>query len=100
LRLSKSERDKIAREIVLKIQFDRILDRNRNSFYDSDIERVHLLTRKDLTNIEQQYQLKSEVVHHSNSCTSVESWISEMKERGGGFACTVQSSGYSVCKTF
>ena len=46
------------------------------------MERKDLLSRKDLFNIEHQYNLKSEAIRHSNDGISVESWIQEMKTAG------------------
>jgi len=83
LRLSESERLAIAQNIAMKISFNDILDDIRKSISDSDIERVHLVTRKDLHNIAQEYNLKSEAIRHSNDYASVESWIREMEVRGG-----------------
>ncbi|XP_068085975.1 uncharacterized protein [Anabrus simplex] len=83
MRLSLSERNDLARKIAMKIPFDRILDEVRDSIGETGIERIHLLTRKDLFNIEQEYNLKSEAVHHENDCTSVESWNPEIDECGG-----------------
>lgn len=81
-RLSEAEKTDIAAKIAMKIPFDKILDGVRDSINSSELERIHLITRKDLFNIEQQYSLKSEAVRHSNDCTSVESWIKEMEEAG------------------
>jgi hypothetical protein len=43
------------------------------------VERMHLLTRKDLFNIEKLYNLNNSV-RHSSDYVSVEAWISEIQE--------------------
>lgn len=82
-KLTAEEKKVIADKIALKIPFDKILDDIRSSISGSDIERQHLVNRKDLFNIEQQFKLRSEAVRHSNDYVSVESWINEMESTGG-----------------
>ncbi|GFS72255.1 uncharacterized protein NPIL_517461 [Nephila pilipes] len=61
--LTADERKNIASKIAAKILLDNILDEIRNSISDAGLERVHLLTKKDLHNIEKSFNLSS------NSCT-------------------------------
>lgn len=45
----------------------------------TDLKRLHLLTRKDLNNIEACYNLCSSSVRHTND---VESWVNDMRSNG------------------
>ncbi|XP_035210340.1 uncharacterized protein LOC118184730 [Stegodyphus dumicola] len=78
LPLSKSERQLLATKIAGKVPFDAILDEIRDSLSDTGLERLHLLTKKDLWNIENSYNLQSNAVRHKNDCVSVEAWVNEM----------------------
>ncbi|CAG9765599.1 unnamed protein product [Ceutorhynchus assimilis] len=82
LNLTKIERESLAGKIALKIPFDEILDDIRNSICDNTLKRLHLLTKKDLFNIEFCYNLSSTSMRHSNDVVSVNSWIHEMQEKG------------------
>lgn len=80
LNLTKLEREKLAGKIALKIPFEDILDEVRDSICDSNLKRFHLLTKKDLFNIEKSFNLTSS--RHSNDSISVESWINDMRNKG------------------
>lgn len=80
LTLTKFEREKLAAKIAAKIPFEDILDEVRESVCDMDLKRLHLLTNKDLYNIEKCYNLTS--TRHSNDAISVESWINSMRDKG------------------
>lgn len=82
LNLSLQEKDSIASDIVRKIPFQAILEKNRESMTDSKLERIHLLTKQDLHNIEKCYNLCSTSVRHQNDGTSVEAWVQEMNSSG------------------
>lgn len=81
--LSKSEKEMLASKIAAKIPFGTILDEVRdskcdNKFEQTDnkLERTHMLTRKDLHNIKQCFNLNNE----SGSCTNKQS-SSLLKEK-------------------
>ncbi|KAJ8933429.1 hypothetical protein NQ314_013985 [Rhamnusium bicolor] len=78
--LSKSEQEKIAARISQEILFDEILNTIRDNISRETLERIHLLTRKDLFNIENTYNLHIDSVRHKVDSVSVESWVTEMKE--------------------
>ncbi|XP_050310525.1 uncharacterized protein LOC126746346 [Anthonomus grandis grandis] len=82
LNLSSLERKICAEKIASKVHFQVILNDIRDSVSDSKLQRLHLLTRKDLFNIEKSYNLCSEVIRHNNDATSVQAWINEIKEEG------------------
>lgn len=78
LGLTVEERRRLATDIANKIPFQSILDKIRDSVSDSKLERIHLLTKQDLYNIEQSYNLSSTSVRHKNDGTSVEAWVNEV----------------------
>ncbi|KAJ8956144.1 hypothetical protein NQ314_006770, partial [Rhamnusium bicolor] len=51
----------------------------RDSISNEKLERLHLLTRKDLLNIERCFNLNSESCRHANDAISVDALITEMK---------------------
>ncbi|XP_035231177.1 uncharacterized protein LOC118203043 [Stegodyphus dumicola] len=61
LNLSKNDRDKIA----TKVPFDSILDERRDSVSESNLQRIDLLTNKDLHNIEKSFNLNATAVRAS-----------------------------------
>lgn len=78
--LTSFERQNLARKIAAKIPFDTILDEIRDSLNGSELERIHLLTKKDLYNIEQTCNLNSLSVRHKNDALSVDASVKEMEE--------------------
>lgn len=81
LRLSKSEREKIAGQLKMGITQDRILDDIRNSLTSTSLDRVHLLSKKDIANIEQLFGLTS-IERHRDDATSVAMFLEEMESTG------------------
>ncbi|GFT99517.1 uncharacterized protein NPIL_110731 [Nephila pilipes] len=77
--LTADERKNIASKIAAKIPLDNILDEIRNVISDAGLERVHLLTKKDLHNIEISFNLASNSVKHENDRVSVDMWVREMQ---------------------
>ncbi|XP_049796003.1 uncharacterized protein LOC126212617 [Schistocerca nitens] len=78
LRLSRFEREEIAKKIAMEIPFDHILGSLRYPIQDSGFQHHNLLSRKDIHNVAQSYNLMSDAIRHKNDCTSVESWVREM----------------------
>ncbi|XP_048526625.1 uncharacterized protein LOC109543670 isoform X1 [Dendroctonus ponderosae] len=79
--LSPVERAQIAEKIALKIPFEEILNEVRDSVTNSSLNRSHLLTRKDLYNIENSFKLQTDSIRNSNDCVSVKAWIHEFIEK-------------------
>ncbi|XP_054261130.1 uncharacterized protein LOC128985556 [Macrosteles quadrilineatus] len=73
LTLSKTERTNLAEKIASKIPFDEILDGVRNSV-KGKCDRLHLLSRQDLFNIQNEFNLSSSGISHENDAISVEFW--------------------------
>ena len=78
LKLTEKEKLVIAGKLTKGVTFERILDDIRNSL-DTSVERIHLATRKDISNIQQAYGIQVEQYHNDDS-SSVLAWVNEMKE--------------------
>ncbi|GFU11775.1 uncharacterized protein TNCV_4969661 [Trichonephila clavipes] len=82
LSLTDFERQHIATKIASKIPFDEILDEIRDSVTDSKLERIHLLTKKKaLYNIENCFNIGSNVIKHKDDGTSVDAWVNEIESK-------------------
>ena len=77
LTIPKSNRGAIAGQLLQKIPYDEILDKVRSTVNDT-IDRIHLLSRKDILNIEAAYAIEGNVQRNSNDKLSVELWVREM----------------------
>ncbi|GFW59864.1 uncharacterized protein TNCV_2917461 [Trichonephila clavipes] len=75
------ERQHTATKIASKIPFDEILDEIRDSVTDSKLERIHLLTKKDLYNIENCFNIGSNAIKHKDDGTSVDAWVNEIESK-------------------
>ena len=75
-------RSELATQIATGINFDIILDKVRNNVNGDHLERVHLLTKKDLNNIEQAFHLQGHQ-RHKDDATSIDLWIEELTQQGG-----------------
>ncbi|KAJ8983629.1 hypothetical protein NQ317_004267 [Molorchus minor] len=76
LTLTESERTAIARKIAAKIPFDTILDEVRESLTeDGKLNRLHLLTKMDLHNIENSFKLDINIKKHDNDAVSTDAWV-------------------------
>nr|CAI5859584.1 unnamed protein product [Callosobruchus analis] len=73
--LSLSEKQHIATKIASKIPFETILDDIRDSISNCQLERLHLLAKKDFYNIEQSFNLNSTSVRHKKDAISVDIWV-------------------------
>lgn len=79
LPLTKEDREQIASQIANKVPFEDILDSIRNSSTNSDVERIHLISRKDLYNIQKSFNLSSDLTNSSIDEISLESWVNALK---------------------
>ncbi|GFW76917.1 uncharacterized protein TNCV_2030221 [Trichonephila clavipes] len=75
--LTDFERQHIATKIASKIPFDEI----RDSVTDSKLERIHLLTKKDLYNIENCFNIGSNAIKLKDDGTSVDAWVNEIESK-------------------
>ncbi|KAJ8926475.1 hypothetical protein NQ314_021161 [Rhamnusium bicolor] len=77
--LTKTQRENIAAKVAAKIPLQAILDEIRDSAVNCNLECIHLLTRKDLYNIEDSFNLKGSSVRHANNAISMKAWVNELK---------------------
>ncbi|XP_067138909.1 uncharacterized protein [Centruroides vittatus] len=79
--LTPSERSALAAKISSKKPFNAILEEVRNGLSTTEeLQRLHLLTRKDLYNIEKSFDLASKSVRRSSDSTSVDTQVNEMRD--------------------
>ncbi|KAF2888892.1 hypothetical protein ILUMI_17281 [Ignelater luminosus] len=83
--LSTLDRKNIAAKIVSKVPLQTILDEVRDSVSNCQLERINLLTKKDLYNIEKAFHVNELSARHSNNAVSVDSWVNEQKGNGSIF---------------
>ena len=76
-----SERLAIARQLAQGVNIQHILDNIRDNL-GTQFHRIHLLTRKDIYNIEKIYGLKV-AQRHKDDATSVKLWVEEMRSSDG-----------------
>lgn len=79
--LTHEERKQLAVKIASKVPFDVILDDVRDSVSNNELTCLHLLTKKDLHNIDTSYNLSSIGVRHQNDAISVEACVNKMKKK-------------------
>lgn len=72
----------IASKIASKVSFRSILDDIRDSVSDDKLERIHLLTNKDLHNIVYAFHLNNSFMRHKSDAISIEAWINEVSDSG------------------
>ena len=80
LRLQYSHRQAIAGKLVEGVETQHIIDSIRENVQDK-IERLYLITRKDIRNIERPFGLQGNR-RHDDDATSVALWVEEMKQAG------------------
>ena len=79
LRLPDNVRLSVAGQLLQGVSFQHILDKVRDSV-GTDLKQVHLLSRKDIGNIEKSYHLNTKQ-RDKNDATSVDCWVKEMMEK-------------------
>ena len=79
-RLQTSEREAIAGKLFQGVPSQHILDTIRSEV-GSKFDRIHLTTRKDITNIERSFGLHGNK-RHDDDATSVMLWVEEMRKTG------------------
>lgn len=79
LRLPEIVRLSVAAQLTQGVSLQKILDNVRDNV-TGNWKRVHLLSRKDITNIEKSYHINS-VSRHKDDAISVHCWVNEMKEK-------------------
>ena len=77
LRIPYTDRMAVASQLAQDVEVQHILDRIRDNLGDK-FQRIHLLTRKDINNIDKMYGLKGPEKHKDDDL-SVHMWVEEMK---------------------
>lgn len=77
--MSQDDRERIAADLAPSIPKEKILHDIRGTV-DEELGRIHLITKKDLQNIETSYNLFDDMRQHSDDFTSIEAWIEQSKE--------------------
>ena len=80
IRLPTTHRDAIAGKLAQGVAVQHIIDEIRDNVGDR-FERIHLITRKDITNIERSYGLQGSR-RHNDDATSVQLWVEEVNRMG------------------
>ena len=76
LRMTNATRMKIASKLQQGITIERILDDIRDNLVQ--ITREHIVSRKDIHNVKQQFNIEG-IRRHANDLISVVSWVEEME---------------------
>ncbi|GFY76845.1 hypothetical protein TNIN_241651 [Trichonephila inaurata madagascariensis] len=80
MKITREEKEDIARKLENKIPVEAILDDIRNSM-NQKLERIHLITQQDIKNIKEEYNISSDGILDSNDVVSVNKWIEGLKKR-------------------
>lgn len=75
IHLSKVERGKIAIQLASKKPRQEILKDIRMSISNQDLQRIHLINRKDIINIEKSFNLIEESEKHPFDLISIDDWV-------------------------
>ncbi|GFY70927.1 MULE domain-containing protein [Trichonephila inaurata madagascariensis] len=80
MKITREEKVDIARKLANKIPVEAILDERRNSMNEK-LNRIHLITRQDIKNIKEEYNISSDGILDSNDVLSVNKWDDGLKNR-------------------
>ncbi|KAJ8912340.1 hypothetical protein NQ315_014707, partial [Exocentrus adspersus] len=81
LRISSRDRATIAGKLASGVSISRILDDNRQNFSADKLQRIDLLTRKDIHNIKHSFNIDIiEGVRHSEDAISIDLFVEECKQ--------------------
>ncbi|GFU49660.1 uncharacterized protein TNCV_2906231 [Trichonephila clavipes] len=80
MQITREEKEDIAKKLENKIPVEAILDDIRNSI-NQKLERIHLITRQDIKNIKEEYNISSDGILDSNDVVSVNKWVEGLKNR-------------------
>lgn len=93
LNLTMEEKESLASKLAAKLPMDAILDDIRTNISGDSLQRLHLLTKKDLHNIERTFGLGSDAIKHPNDAVSVDLWVKEMKEQNSSCSLFYKPQG-------
>ncbi|GFS30280.1 uncharacterized protein NPIL_499441 [Nephila pilipes] len=78
MQITREEKDELARKLEKKIPIETIFDEIRDSFIDK-LERIQLVTRKDLLNLKVECNISSEGIMDTNDVVSVGKWVHSLR---------------------
>ena len=81
INLTDDDRLTIAKKLAMNIPMKSILNEIRDNISSESLDRIDLLTMKDIYNIEAAYNLQSSAVRHQNDAVSVDSFVREMQDQ-------------------
>ena len=93
LRLQKCQREAIASKLAQGITPQHVLDKIRDSVHEK-FERIHLITKKDIRNVERSFGLCGSE-RHKDDATSVRLWVEEMKQSDNNPVLLYKAQGES-----
>lgn len=79
LPLTKREREMLAQELKSKNSMEDVLEDVRNSLVNEDVQRLHLLTKKDLFNIAGEFRLAKKTMERKDHETA-DGWIRQLQQ--------------------
>jgi hypothetical protein len=86
----------IAAQLTEGVSFEHILDKVRDSVGD-ELKRIHILTRKDITNIKQCFKIKK-IERHTDDATGVSAWVDEMRSHPDNLVIVYKHKVYNKQK--
>ncbi|XP_072400769.1 SCAN domain-containing protein 3-like [Diabrotica undecimpunctata] len=81
LYLSKIDKNQVANKLLAGVSVSKILDKNRDHIVETDVQIVHLLTKKDIYNIKNSYgiSISDDGRRNGNDAVSVDMWMQEQR---------------------
>ncbi|GFS86681.1 uncharacterized protein NPIL_511501 [Nephila pilipes] len=80
MQITREEKYELTRKLKKKIPIETILDEIRDTFIDK-LEKIHLVTRKDLLNLKAEYNISSEGIMDTNDVVGVGKWVHSLQGR-------------------
>ena len=81
LHFTSSQRLSVAQQLKMKVPAAAIRTNIRDA-YDGSFEKIHMITNKDIHNIEQSFGIRRSVERHSDDATSLKIHVDELKAVG------------------
>ena len=97
LRSQRAVRQGIVGQLAQGVSFQHILDEIRDSVAQR-FERIHLITRKDIANVERSFGLNGSA-RYKDDAISVKMWVTEMKSKGCVLLYKPQGEQNEDCST-
>ena len=79
IHLTKEDRKHIAVKFANKMPHEEILKGIMCSISNRDLQRIHLITKKSIINIEKSFNVNDDAVRHPFDPVSIEAWVQDLK---------------------